>query len=161
LMTPKTTKRVLGLDLGTKCGWATAYEDGSCISAGVWNLSIGRFEGGGMRYLRFRQMLTSVLDGVKQVCYEEVRRHAGTTAAHVYGGLMAVLTEECERRSIPYGTVTVGALKKYATGKGNAGKPAMIAAAEAASLGFPIIDDNMADAIHIVRWATQQPIQTR
>lgn len=137
--------RILALDLGTKCGWAiTAHE------SGVWDLSPRRFEGSGMRFVTFRQHLRKVLEGIDLVYFEEVRKHMGVDAAHVYGGLMAVVTEECETRKIPYQGVPVGTVKKWACGRGNADKLAMI---EAAKLKWPqvrIIDDNHADALHIM-----------
>ena len=94
----------------------------------------GRFDGGGMRYLRFTNWLTEIdrLSGpISAIWFEEVRRHAGTDAAHVYGGLMATLTAWAELRGIPYEGVPVGTIKRHATGKGNAPKDAMIAAARA------------------------------
>jgi len=67
-----------------------------------------RFEGGGMRYLRFGRWLADMLalsgqqsgsqtgsqtnlTGIGAVYFEEVRRHLGVDAAHVYGGLLATL----------------------------------------------------------------------
>ena len=55
----------------------------------------------------------------------------GVDAAHVYGGLMATLTAWCEHHNVPYEGVQVGTIKKHATGKGNADKPAMLAAVQA------------------------------
>ena len=46
----------------------------------------------------------------------------------------------------------VGTIKRFATGKGNADKTAMIAAIRAR--GFPPADDNEADAIALLLWAT-------
>jgi Holliday junction resolvasome RuvABC endonuclease subunit len=140
---------ILALDLGTHCGWCRT--DGIVYDSGVWNLTGGRYEGGGMRFLRFRQMLDSLGWDAQLVVYEEVRRHMGVDAAHVYGGFQAVLTEECERRGIPYEAIPVATIKKTATGKGNAKKDAMV---EAARLFWPtsnITDDNEADARHIAR----------
>ena len=79
--------------------------------------------------------------------------HAGTDAAHIYGGLMATLTSWAEVRGIPYEGVPVGTIKRHATGKGNAPKEAMIAAARAR--GFSPADDNEADAIAILHWAIE------
>jgi hypothetical protein len=70
------------------------------------------------------------------VYFEEVRRHLGVDAAHVYGGLLATLTAWCERHQIPYQGVPVGTIKRHATGKGNAGKAEVIAAMKA--LGHPV-----------------------
>lgn len=141
--------KLLTLDLGTSCGWCIRDLNSIWIHSGVWNLRGGRFEGGGMRYLRFRNFLAETLPAVQRVAYEEVRRHMGVDAAHVYGGLQAVLCEECERRKIPYEAIPVQTIKRTATGKGNAKKDAMIAAANAAWPSIQIEDDNHADALWI------------
>jgi Holliday junction resolvasome RuvABC endonuclease subunit len=117
---------------------------------------VGRFSGGGMRYVRFEKMLNEVLESVagknlNAVYFEEVRRHAGTDAAHVYGGLMAILTSWCEKHGIPYQGIPVGTIKKCATGKGNADKQAMIEAAKHAWPDQDIKDDNQADALWVLR----------
>ena len=107
-----------------------------------------------MRYLRFKRWLsevTALADEIHAVYYEEIRRHAGVDAAHVYGGLMATLTTWCEHHRIPYQGVPVGTIKKHATGKGNAGKAEVIAAMRA--LDHPVTDDNEADALAILHWA--------
>jgi Holliday junction resolvasome RuvABC endonuclease subunit len=88
------------------------------------------------------------------VVFEEVRRHAGVDAAHAYGGFMAHLTAWCEHHQIPYQGVPVGSIKKHATGKGNAGKAEMIAAAKAR--GITPVDDNHADALALLDWAMAQ-----
>ena len=44
--------RILALDLGTTTGWALRFGDGGTTS-GTMTFKPGRFEGGGMRYLRF------------------------------------------------------------------------------------------------------------
>jgi Holliday junction resolvasome RuvABC endonuclease subunit len=66
---------------------------------------------------------------------------------------MAVLTAWAELRGVPYEGVPVGTIKRHATGKGNANKDAMIAAARAR--GFSPADDNEADAIAILFWALE------
>lgn len=138
----------LALDLGTNTGWAIC-RDGVTVS-GTASFKVGRYEGGGMRYLRFQRWLDEVTrDGqVDSIWFEEVRRHAGTDAAHVYGGLLATLTAWAEYHGIPYSGVPVGTIKKHATGKGNAPKEAMIAAAVAR--GFRPADDNEADALALL-----------
>ena len=110
-----------------------------------------------MRYLRFKRWLSEVpafADEIQSVYFEEVRRHNGVDAAHVYGGLMATLTTWCEHHNIPYQGVPVGTIKKHATGKGNASKEEVIAAMRA--LGHPVTDDNEADALAILHWAIHQ-----
>ena len=56
-----------------------------------------------------------------------------------------------ESGAATYQGVPVGTIKKYATGKGNANKAAMIAAMQA--LGFQPADDNEADALALLHWA--------
>lgn len=139
----------LALDLGTKCGWA--WGKGNAPAAhGTLDLTPGRFSGGGMRYVRFRRELEDLLQGVSRVAFEEVRRHMGVDAAHVYGGLMAVLTGLCEERGIPYEGVPVGTIKKHATGKGNASKGEMVAAMKAR--GYDPKTEDEADALALWHW---------
>ena len=146
---------ILALDLGTTTGWALRGFDG-LVTTVTASFKPGRYDGGGMRYLRFTNWLTELdrLSGpVGTIWFEEVRRHAGTDAAHVYGGLMASLTSWAELRGIPYEGVPVGTIKRHVTGKGNANKAAMIAAAK--TRGFSPADDNEADAIAILHWAIE------
>lgn len=149
-------KTLLALDLGTTTGWAVLGCDGS-ITSGTESFKPHRFEGGGMRFLRFKHWLTEVkhnCDGIDAVYFEEVRRHLGVDAAHAYGGFMAHLTAWCEHHQIPYQGVPVGTIKKHATGKGNAGKDEMIAAMKA--LGHSPADDNEADALALLHFAVGQ-----
>ena len=146
---------VLALDLGTTTGWALRTRDGH-ITSGTAIHRTDRWQGGGMRFLRFRQWLTEVKhgsDGLDSVVFEEVRRHAGVDAAHTYGGWLAVLTAWCEHHVIPYEGVPVGTIKRFATGRGNADKAAMIAAMQAR--GFHPTDDNEADALALLLWCIE------
>ncbi|MGO1069750.1 crossover junction endodeoxyribonuclease RuvC [Lysobacter sp. CA199] len=143
---------LLALDLGTTLGWALRFS-GQTMS-GTEHFKVGRFEGGGMRYLRFVRWLDDLWRFAGQpstVYFEEVRRHRGVDAAHVYGGFLAQLTAWCERHGVPYQGVPVGTIKKFATGKGNADKAAMIEAAQ--RLGHRPADDNEADALALLHWA--------
>ena len=143
---------ILALDLGTVTGWALRGRDGTANS-GTVSFRPDRFEGGG-RYLRFKHWLTeikSTTGGIDAVYVEEVRRHAGTTAAHIYGGFLAHVAAWCEHHGIPYQGVPVGTIKRHVTGKGNAVKAAVIAAVRAR--GFAPWDDNEADAIALLLWA--------
>ncbi|WP_343358319.1 hypothetical protein AAJP84_01740 [Bartonella schoenbuchensis] len=141
---------ILCLDLGTKTGWAISSEDGT-IASGTVNFSTRRFEGGGMRYLRFKQWLTetkAILGHIDAVYFEEVRCHIGTDAAHVYGGLLAILTSWCEHHQTPYQGIPIATIKKAMTGRGNAPKTEMIKAVRAK--GHEPEDDNEADALAIL-----------
>ena len=66
---------------------------------------------------------------------------------------LATLTAWCEREGIAYQGVPVGTIKRFATGKGNAGKDAVMAAVRAR--GFSPADDNEADAIAILLWVME------
>lgn len=140
---------ILALDLGTTTGWALG--GGQFVNSGSQPFKPQRFEGGGMRYLRFRKWLTEMRqfdDGIDQVAFEEVRRHAGVDAAHAYGGFMATLTAWCEHHQIPYQGIPVGTIKRHATGKGNASKTEMTSAMM--KRGFSPADDNEADALALL-----------
>lgn len=136
----------LAIDLGTTTGYAFTVASG-CVVSGTWDLRPKKYEGGGFRYVKFKSYLASLhaAHPFEMVWFEAVRRHQGTDAAHIYGGLMAHLQEFCEARGIPYEGVPVQTIKKLWTGKGNANKDAMID--ECLRRGFEPADDNEADAI--------------
>ena len=95
---------ILALDLGTTTGWAIQTAEGVILS-GTVSFRPSRYDGGGMRYLRFRAWLEELAEdagGLSAIWFEEVRRHLGTDAAHVYGGLLAILTAWAEQGRIPY-----------------------------------------------------------
>ena len=142
----------LALDLGTKTGWAWGDGAGTVMS-GVWDFHTKRHENPGMRYLRFAQELEKLNATLrpKEVYFEEVRRHAGTSAAHVYGGFKSHLEAFCSLRDIPYASIPVPVIKRSWTGKGNANKEHMTA--EAVRRGYEPTDDNEADALAILHCA--------
>ena len=106
-----------------------------------------------MKWLRLRKFLDEV-GAVDLVVLEEVRRHAGTDAAHAYGGALAVVTAWCEEHKVPHTAFAVGTIKRHATGKGNANKAAMMQAA--ADKGWTVEDDNHADALWILDLAKKE-----
>ena len=66
---------ILALDLGQRTGWAVRNRDGA-IASGVHEFRPGRFEGGGMIWLRFRAWLQEIDEtsgGVGVVVFEEVQ----------------------------------------------------------------------------------------
>lgn len=149
---------ILVLDLGTTTGWAMRTMDNT-ITSGTLNFKSNRFEGGGMRFLKFKQWLNSVQElvgTIDVIYYEEVRRHIGTDAAHTYGAFWGHLTAWCENRSVPYEGVPVGTIKKHITGKGNSNKQAVIDAVR--KLGYLPRDDNEADALALLQWVLSSRI---
>lgn len=141
---------ILTLDLGTKTGWAIS-DGGKIHASGTENFKGNRFDGGGMRFLRFRRWLDEIGKGVTMIAYEEVRRHLGVDAAHAYGGYMGTLTAWCEENAVPCYGVPVGTIKKHITGIGNAGKNQVIESLR--KLGHNPKDDNEADAIALCLYA--------
>lgn len=144
---------ILALDLGTTTGWALMSSAGE-VTSGTMSFQPGRYEGGGMRFLRFGKWLAELCElsaDLEAIYFEEVRRHSSTDAAHVYGGFLAALTARCEEWGLPYQGVPVGTIKRHATGKGNAAKDAVISAMR--ERGFVWVDDNEADALALLFWA--------
>lgn len=149
----RPSMNILALDLGTKCGYALETTSGSIVS-GTWNLTPSKFDSTGQRYVTFRQALLKkhTIWPISKVYYEEVRAHMAVDAAHVYGGMVAILQTFCLENGIEYQGVPVGTIKKHATGKGNAKKPAMVAAAIKLYPAINVVDDNHADALCILNW---------
>lgn len=152
---------VLALDMATKTGWALRDAQG-LLTSGVVDLSLRRGESTGMRLLRFRRWLREVLavdddaHQVELVAYEATIVHARRPgSAAVAHNLEGVLLAELEALELDYTCATPSAIKKHATGKGNAGKPAMIAAARK-RWGVEPSDDNEADALCVLAWALEE-----
>jgi len=137
---------ILAIDPATQMGWASV--DGSKIRSGTISLHNSKWDGAGMRFLRFKQWLVHNLAGAELVVYERVENHSSTYSAHAYGGWIAVIQSVCEDKKIPYTGVSVQEIKKFWTGKGNAKKDAMVH--EARKRGFNPADDNEADALAIL-----------
>ena len=155
----KTLSAYLGLDLGTKCGFAR-YDHlgkGGSYMTGAWDFSITRFDSPHIRYERFGKALDEHFAlGVTKVFYETVRRHLGTTAAHVYGAFLNKLHEKCAEYDVPFEGLTVQEIKIFATGKGGgagAGKAGVVKAVKA--WGFNPKSEDESDAIAILKCAME------
>lgn len=144
-----TQQNSVGVGVGTGAGDKANY----LVTSGTISFKNDRFQGGGMRYLRFRNWLDEMHQrsgGLTAVYFEEVRRHLGVDAAHVYGGFLATLTAWCEAmpHGLPYQSVPVSHIKRQVTGKGNASKQEVISAVKAK--GYQPQDDNEADALALI-----------
>lgn len=141
---------ILALDLGQNCGWAMKSE--GKITSGVWDLKPSKFDSHGVRFLMFKRRLEMdiLTSGIKKIFFESVRKHIGTDAAHAYGGYMSHVQSVCLENKIEFEGVPVQTIKKYATGSGNADKKQMISAAITKFKNINIIDDNHADALHLL-----------
>lgn len=142
---------ILALDLGAQMGWALTKRDGSIIG-GSEAFAPAKHGGHGPRFLAFMTFLSQlrIMHGEIHVVYfEDVKRHAGTLAAHAYGGFLAILQVWCSvNGKVPMYALGVGQIKKAWTGKGNADKATMIVWAK--NRGLRPLDDNHADAMAIL-----------
>ncbi len=139
------------LDLGTKTGWALYCDE--LITSGTVEFKNDRYSGGGMRFLKFKNWLNGTLKtvgNIDAIYFEEVRKHLGVDAAHIYGGFLAHLSSFCEQNKIPYSGVPVGTIKRHISGKGNANKKQVTQAVY--DLGYFPEDDNEADAIALIHF---------
>lgn len=141
----------IGLDLATKAGWAVLDASGKRIDSGVWDCSILKGEGYGMRYLRLKLYLKALLrehlDPV--VFYEQSVNQAGPASGKVQDGLLGVALCLLESVGVSqYAPIHYATAKKHATGNGAASKGDMIEAA-AVRWAYCPKDDNEADALWI------------
>jgi Holliday junction resolvasome RuvABC endonuclease subunit len=141
--------KILALDLATVTGWAINEPK----TYGTWDLKIKKDESDGMRVIRFKRKLAEVLEACtpELVAFE---RPAGRNARGVITAseLMGVVKTECIERGVQYRAYSASEIKLLATGKGNSGKPLVVAAAKE-KLGYAGDDDNEADALWLLELA--------
>jgi len=91
---------VLGIDIGTHCGWAV-YIDGKHKASGVYHF--GPDGHPGRRWALALDRFITLFEAYQPdaVAYEDVKRHKGTIAAHVYGALKALLMLAAHRCGKP------------------------------------------------------------
>ena len=143
--------KILALDIATHCGWAISHD-----IYGVWDLSPKRDEGGGMRLIRFRSKMMEVIQSehINLIVFERPGgRHTG--AVIVQSELQGQVKTVCEDLQLPYRGYSSQEIKKFATGKGNCGKPLMISMAQE-KLNYTGSDDNEADALWLLELAQSE-----
>jgi len=143
---------VLGLDTATKTGWCFYDTDSrAVIESGVQDFTKKRGESNGLMFLRFRKWLDTLIKVFPPdlVGYEQAH-HRGGASTEMGVGLTTRIQEICAKHKIEPAPVHTTTLKKFATGKGNASKDEMVAAATKILMREPI-DDNEADAVHVAR----------
>ena len=147
---------ILGLDLGTACGWALLRADGSRVASGVWDCHTRVLKRAGMaggpvqRLMLLRGHLDDIAlwGDVVTVAYEEVRAHTGTQAAHVWGALEGVVQLAAARHGWRLLPVGVGTVKRRLTGSGASRKGSMVRAA-CARWGLGECGEDEADALAV------------
>lgn len=165
----KNCKKLIALDLGTKTGIATRESEGSydailsctgyiccdCIDLSKWDrarINLSNIKNPDYRFNSLYTFLNEILEPYSVVYYEQVQRHIGTYAAHIYGGLKAIMVMCCNNYNVPYIGVGVGTIKKHITGKGNATKQQVINAVNKKYMS-KITNDNTADALALLDYA--------
>ena len=110
-----------------------------------------------MRVVRFKSKVKELvgIEGITLIAYE---RPAGMHKASIMvaSEMVGVLKDLCIEMNINLACYSAQQIKKFATGKGNAGKPEMIEAAK--KLGYSPVDDNEADAIHLYHLAQKDVV---
>lgn len=137
LTTPSATPIVVGLDPSlTATGIATL--------AGVRTLRPKTK--GTQRLIAIRDEITDICLAADLVAIEGVSFGSHSSHAHEIGGLAWIIRVALTEAGIAWVDVPPACLKKYATGKGNAGKEEVLAAA-IRRLGYDGHDNNQADAL--------------
>ncbi len=153
----------MALDPATACGFAVGYRNadgGFQGMSGEWDLRRNKHDAWAMTPIKLKQKLTEIHKVLpfEHLGYEAARRHLGTDAAHLAGAFYAAIQEWCLENNVPFEGIPVGSLKKFWTGKGNASKDEMIAAAQ--KRGFNPATDNEADALAGWHWLMAQSEQS-
>ena len=171
------SKTVLGLDLGTNCGYSYCFindrietkSDKNRIYAGQLDLSAGPYDSGAIRFIRLRHFLSAIKPDL--IAYEDVRYTPpngkgfmnigailarAATACEWFGALKATVSTWAEENGVPCTGVPIGSIKKRATGRGNANKSDIIKACNE-EFGFSFDSenydttgaDNIADSVYV------------
>jgi hypothetical protein len=142
--------KIIALDMATVTGWAVNGQ------SGTFKADLKRGESPGMRFLRFRSWLRSLIQtigGVDLLVFEQAH-HRGGAATQLCVGLMTEALTAAAEHGANTMPVHSGTLKKWACGHGKAEKKAMIERAR--QFGFDPVDDNEADACLLFRYAVQE-----
>lgn len=143
--------KILCLDLATQTGWAS-YDNGH-VDVGTADFKLKRGESPGMRFLRCRSWLREMkklLGDIDLIVYEQPHQRGGHPT-QVAMGLVAEVLSFAARANIETTTYHATALKKWATGAGNAKKEEMVK--EATKRGYIVANDDEADAVLMLEHA--------
>jgi Holliday junction resolvasome RuvABC endonuclease subunit len=137
--------KILAIDPASILGWALSNTE-----YGIWDLKTRKDESMGMKLIRLKSKLNEIhkLEDLDLIVYERAAGRHTNSIIH-QAKLIGIIEKWCEENSIEYKAYSATEIKKFATGKGNAGKPAMVKAAQD-KLGYDGEDDNIADALWIL-----------
>lgn len=168
--------RILGIDLGTKTGFALS-SNGVLSKCGTWVLSSPKEisyarrlrldRRADPRFLRLHDNLLNIhlISSIDYVVFEDVQFAVSVMQAQLWSSLRAAVWM-LTRHGVQVDCVPVGTLKKFATGSGSADKAAMATALvkrdpRFSNVGGVVRDsktketltDDAVDAIWLTRWA--------
>jgi Holliday junction resolvasome RuvABC endonuclease subunit len=145
---------MLAIDPGTSCGFALGNNQG-VITSGVWRLAPARGESPGVRYLRLRGYLEDVrkaFPDLNVVAYEQAH-HRGGAATEYATGIVTHIQSWCAEHNLEHLSIHSATVKRYATGRGNADKAAMVAAGRKCFKPTTVLDDEI-DALWLLACGT-------
>lgn len=151
---PGQVQPILAIDPASKLGWAIRRRDGT-VESGRLNLPRDT----AARLRAFQAFLGSAWSPGTAIAYEEptlVRfrgRAVNFDGFRVACHLEAVLVLLAGRDKVELRHATPAAVKKAATGKGNAGKAEVLTAMRRRWSYPDLADDNEADALAVLTWA--------
>ena len=161
---------ILGLDLGTRTGWAAGDREGGNVSFGTWTLATpkevtaqrrnGADRNCDIRIPRLFHHIKEAVDKfkVQHIVFEDVKFIKTVAQGQLWSSLRSCVwlqTNDAGFPEVEIRAVPVQTLKKFATGWHTASKDQMV---KAALRCFPEakkvkkFDDNMADALHLLRY---------
>ena len=149
---------LLTLDLATKTGFALSC-DGVLQTSGVFKFKSSK-EDPVKVLIQFRAALEDLKakhGKIDTIVYERVDFCRFRLAYAMHCRLLATLQLFCADNGIKLESASVAALKRYATGFGRADKEEMVLAAGRHYPEVEIKDDNHADALIIMAWASKKP----
>lgn len=150
--------RALALDMATKTGYAI-LEDGK-IRGGVFEVKRRKDrrhladDHEGKEYAEFQDWLARIVAKVQPqaIFYEAPAMFKNPKTGYKPIAFRGFLMAEAARGAYPIHGYNIMSVKKAATGNGHAKKPDMIEHAKRQFPNLDIVDDNMADALHVLSY---------
>lgn len=143
-----TRDQILALDMATVCGYHSTH------ASGEWNFTVPVKGYGKKQHVAFRDTLRDFITtyGIRKIVAEDVtvcRTPSQIKTSVKLGEFRGIMLEVIEELGLlPPTFINLSTVKKFATGRGDADKEAMIKACRE-RWGIDPVSDNEADATHI------------
>jgi len=138
--------KVVGLDASLTGFGVAVLEDGELFANVIESKKTGV-----QRLVEIREEIRQVVRGSDLVCIEDFA-FSRANQAHNLGGLGWIIRVMMTEENVPFTVVGTGQVKKFATGKGNAGKPEIMLGVFK-RWGEELTNDNAADAFVLMKIA--------